>query len=166
MYAFTADDGSSRSSRANLQTGAIHLPRGCHDRNSGHVRWNPQADPRMLDAHQAVPTRVLRPAKVALSLKTRTVKAEAIEAFTIPVMRESATFCWSQSSRRYYLMRIQHARARLATSYMSGVSVMASPRCPPVWMQYVDSPPRTLRQIPHHTQPGLGSHHRGTAQET
>ena len=37
--AYTADDGASRSRRANLQTGAIlHLPRGRRDRNPGHVR--------------------------------------------------------------------------------------------------------------------------------
>ena len=36
--AYTADDGASRSDRANLQTGAIlHLPRGRQDRNHGHV---------------------------------------------------------------------------------------------------------------------------------
>ena len=54
--AYTADDGASRSSRANLQTGAIlHLPRGRRDRNPGYVRLNCQAEPRMLDAHLAVP---------------------------------------------------------------------------------------------------------------
>ena len=37
--AYTGDDGTSRSGRANLQTGAIlHLPRGRRDRNPGHVR--------------------------------------------------------------------------------------------------------------------------------
>ena len=37
--AYTADDGASRSGRANLQTGAIlHLPRGRPDRSPGHVR--------------------------------------------------------------------------------------------------------------------------------
>ena len=37
--AHTADDGASRSGRANLQTGAIlHLPRERRDRNPGHVR--------------------------------------------------------------------------------------------------------------------------------
>ena len=36
---YTADDNASRSSRVNLQTGAIlHLPRGRRDRNPGHVR--------------------------------------------------------------------------------------------------------------------------------
>ena len=36
--AYTADDGASRSGRANLQTGAIlHLPRGRRDRNPGHA---------------------------------------------------------------------------------------------------------------------------------
>ena len=42
MYAstaYTADDGASRNSRPNLQTGAIiHLPRGRRDRNHGYVR--------------------------------------------------------------------------------------------------------------------------------
>ena len=39
VYAPTADDGANRSSRANLQTGAIlHLPRGRRDRNPGYVR--------------------------------------------------------------------------------------------------------------------------------
>ena len=60
--AYTGDDGANRSSRANLQTGAIlHLPRERRDRNPGYVRWNRQADPRMLDAHQAIPTGALRP---------------------------------------------------------------------------------------------------------
>ena len=37
--AYTADDGATRSGRANLQTGAIlHLFRGRRDRNPGHVR--------------------------------------------------------------------------------------------------------------------------------
>ena len=37
--AYTADDGASRSGRANLQTGAIfHLPGGRRDRNRGNVR--------------------------------------------------------------------------------------------------------------------------------
>ena len=36
---YTTDDGANRSSRANLQTGAIlHLPRGRRDRNPGYVR--------------------------------------------------------------------------------------------------------------------------------
>ena len=47
---YTADDGTSRSSRANLQTSAIlHLPRERRDRNPGHVRRNRQADLRMLE---------------------------------------------------------------------------------------------------------------------
>ena len=55
--AHTADNGASRSSRTNLQTGVIfYLVRGRRDRNPGYVRRNRQADPRMLDAHQAVPT--------------------------------------------------------------------------------------------------------------
>ena len=65
MYAptaYTADDDTSRSSRANLQTGTIlHLPRERRDQNPGRVRCKHQADPRMLDAHQAVPTGALRP---------------------------------------------------------------------------------------------------------
>ena len=37
--AYTADDGASRSGRANIQTGAIlHLPGGRRDRNPRHVR--------------------------------------------------------------------------------------------------------------------------------
>ena len=36
---------------------------GYRDQNSGYVRCNRQADPRMLDAHQAVPTCALRPAE-------------------------------------------------------------------------------------------------------
>ena len=60
--AYTADDGASRSGRANVQTGAIlNLPRGRRDRSPGHIRLNRQTDPRMLDAHQAVPTGTLRP---------------------------------------------------------------------------------------------------------
>ena len=36
--AYTADDGANRSSRENLQTGAIlHLPRGRRGRNPGHI---------------------------------------------------------------------------------------------------------------------------------
>ena len=37
---------------------------------------------------------------------------------------------------------------------------------PPVWMQYVDPPPGTLRQTSCRTPPGLASHHRSAAQET
>ena len=56
-------------------------------------------------------------------------RASIASAFTIRVMKESATFGWSQSSRRYRLTRIQHARVRLAISTdMSGVSVTAPPR--------------------------------------
>ena len=39
-------------------------------------------------------------------------------------------------------------------------------RGPPIWMQYVGSPPGTLRQTPHRTPPGLAWHNRDTAQET
>ena len=43
-------------------------------------------------------------------------------------LEESATFGWSWSSRRYRLMRIQHARVRLAISTdITGVSVSAPP---------------------------------------
>ena len=49
-------------------------------------------------------------------------RASIASAFTIRILRESATFGWSWSSRRYRLMRIQHARVRLAISTdMSGV---------------------------------------------
>ena len=41
-----------------------------------------------------------------------------------------------------------------------------SNRSPPVWMQYVDPPPGTLRQTSYRTPPGLVSHHRSAAQET
>ena len=41
-----------------------------------------------------------------------------------------------------------------------------SNRSPPVWMQYVDPPPGTLRQTSYRTPPGLASHHRSAAQET
>ena len=54
-------------------------------------------------------------------------------AFTIRVLRKSATFGWSWSFRRYRLMRIQHARVRLAISTdISGISVTAPPRIAPV----------------------------------
>ena len=39
-------------------------------------------------------------------------------------------------------------------------------RGPPIWIQYVDPPPGTLRQTTHRTPPSLASHHRDTAQET
>ena len=56
-------------------------------------------------------------------------RASIASVFTIRILRESATFGWSYSSRRYRLMRIQHARVRLAISTdMSGVSVTAPPR--------------------------------------
>ena len=41
-----------------------------------------------------------------------------------------------------------------------------SNRSPPVWMQYVDPPPGTLRQTSYRTPPGLALHHRSAAQET
>ena len=50
-------------------------------------------------------------------------------SFTIRVLWESTIFGWSQSSPRYRLMRIQHARVRLVISTdMSGGSVTAPPR--------------------------------------
>ena len=84
MYAptaYTADDGANRSSQANLQTGAIlHLPRGRRDRN-------PDMSVEIARQTRACWMRIRRYSrelydqpKVALSLKTRMVKAEAIEA--------------------------------------------------------------------------------------
>ena len=50
--AYTADDVESQSGRANLQIVVIlHLRRGRCERNPGYVRWNRQADPRLLDVH-------------------------------------------------------------------------------------------------------------------
>ena len=79
--ALTADDGARQSDRAKLQTSAIfHLPRGCCDRNPGHVCRNRQANPRMLDTHQAVPTGALRPTESSALPQDPNGKAEAIEA--------------------------------------------------------------------------------------
>ena len=84
MYAptaYTADDGANRSSRANLQTGAIiYLPRGA-------VTETPDMSVEIARRTRACWMRIRRyirelydQPKVALSLKTRMVKAEAIEA--------------------------------------------------------------------------------------
>ena len=107
--AYTADDGANRSSRVNLQAGAIlHLPRGRRDRNPGYVCWNRQADPRMLDAHQAVHSRELygQP-KVALSFKTRMVKAEPIEALLY------GCSTWTLRQEHYAKLRPVHHRVLL-----------------------------------------------------
>ena len=56
-------------------------------------------------------------------------RATIVSAFIIRVLRESDTLSWSSSSRRYHLMRIQHARVRLVIQVdMSRVSVMAPSR--------------------------------------
>ena len=61
-----------------------------------------------------------------------TQKASIASAFTIRVLRQSATFGWSQSSLRYRLIRIDHARVHLAISTdMSGILVTAPP--PPLF---------------------------------
>ena len=91
MYAstaYTADDGGSRSSRANLQTGAIlHLPRGRLFRR--HLRE--------LYDHP----------KVALSLKIRMLKAEAIKALLY------GCSTWTLRQEHYAKLRTVHQRVLL-----------------------------------------------------
>ena len=78
---YTADDGTSRSSRANLQTGAIfNLPRGA-------VTEIPDMSVEIARRTRACWMRIRRylrelydQPKVALSLKIRMVKAEATAA--------------------------------------------------------------------------------------
>ena len=56
-------------------------------------------------------------------------RASIASAFGIRVLRKSATLGWSQNSRRYRLMRIQHARVRVAISMdISVVWVTLPPR--------------------------------------
>ena len=61
----------------------------------------------MLDAHQAVLTGALRPPKVTLSLKTRMVKAEAIEALLY------GCSTWTLRQEHYAKLRTVHHRVLL-----------------------------------------------------
>ena len=61
----------------------------------------------MLDAHQAVPAGALRPTEVALSLKTRIVKAEEIEALLYGYST------WTLRHEHCAKLRIVHRRVLL-----------------------------------------------------
>ena len=80
--AYTADDGSSQSGRANLQTGVIlHLPRGRRDRNPGHISVEIARRTRACWMRiRRYQRELYDQPKAALSLKTRMVKTKAIEA--------------------------------------------------------------------------------------
>ena len=72
--------------------------------------------------------------------------------------------CWMRI-RRY--LRELYDQLKVALSLKTRmVKNGRGNRTPPVWMHYVNPPPRSLRQTPHRTPPGLASHHRGTTQDT
>ena len=71
--------------------------------------------------------------------------------------------CWMRI-RRY--SRDLYGQPKVAALSQDPDGKGRSNRSPPVWMQYVDPPPGTLRQTSYRTPPGLASYHRGAAQET
>ena len=106
--AYTADDGANRSGRAIVQTGAIvHLPRGA-------VTEVPHMYVEIARRIRACWMRIRRylrelydQPKVALSLKTRMVKAEAIEAFLY------GCSTWTLRQEHYAKLRTVHHRVLL-----------------------------------------------------
>ena len=113
MYAptaYTADDGANQSSRANLQTGAIlHLPRGRRDKT-------PDMSVEIARRTRACWMCIRRYSwelyygqpKVAHSLKTRMVKAEAIEALLY-----GCNSTWTLRQEHYAKLRTVHHRVLL-----------------------------------------------------
>ena len=78
--AYTADDGANRSSRANIHTSAIlHLPRGRRGRPDMSVEIARRTRACWMRIRLYLQELYDQP-KIALSLKTRMVKPEAIEA--------------------------------------------------------------------------------------
>ena len=110
-HASTADDDASGSGRGNLQTGAIlHLPRG----GRGGATETPDMSVEIARRTRACWMRIRRylrelynQPKVALSLKTRMVKAEAIEAFLY------GCSTWSLRQKHYSKLRTIHHRVLL-----------------------------------------------------
>ena len=106
MYAptsYIADDGASRSSRANLQTSAIlHLPRGRRDRNPGHVREIARRTRACWMRIRRYLRELYDQPKVALSLKIRMVKIEAIEALLY------GCSTWTLRQEHYAKLRTLH----------------------------------------------------------
>ena len=107
--AYTADDGANRSGPAIVQTGAIlHLPRGA-------VTEAPHMYVEIARRIRACWMRIRRylrelydQPKVALSLKTRMVKAEAIEAFLY------GCSTWTLRQEHYAKLRTVHHRVLLS----------------------------------------------------
>ena len=80
LTAYTVDDGASRRNRANIQTSAIlHLPRGRRDRPDMPVEIARRTRACWMRIRLYLRELYDQP-KVALSLKTRMVKPEVIEA--------------------------------------------------------------------------------------
>ena len=61
----------------------------CDDDSPGHVRWNRQTDPRMLDAHQAVPTGALRSTERPECLRRRQSRPSCMDAVRGPFARNT-----------------------------------------------------------------------------
>ena len=109
--AYNADDGVSRSSRANLQKCAIlHLPRGA-------VTETPDVSVEIARQTRACWMRIRRylrdlydQPKVALSLKTRMLKAEAIETLLY------GCSTWTLPQEHYAKLRTVHHRVLLRSS--------------------------------------------------
>ena len=95
----------NRSSRANLQTGAIlHIPTGRRDQNPGFVRWWTRACWMRIRRYSR---ELYGQPKVALSLKTRMVKVEAIEALLY------GRSTWTLRQEHYAKLRTVHHRVLL-----------------------------------------------------
>ena len=111
MRASTADEDTSRSNRANIQTGTIlHLPAGRRDQN-------PDISAKIARRTRACWMRIrwyLRELyvqlKVALSRKTQMVKTEAIEALLCACVR---FFAWTLRQKHYSKLRTVHHRVLL-----------------------------------------------------
>ena len=72
--------------------------------------------------------------------------------------------CWMRISQAVLTGALRPTVSRALSQDPDGKG--RNNRSPLVWMQYVDSPPGTLRQTSYRTPPDLASHHRGAAQKT
>ena len=106
--AYTADDGASRSGRANAQSDAIlYLPRGRLDRRPGHyVEIARRARACWIRVRRYL-RELYDQLKVVLSLKTRMVKVEAIEALLYGYNT------WTLRQEHYAKLRSVHHRVLL-----------------------------------------------------
>ena len=173
--AYTADDGASRSGRANVQTGAIlHLPL------RDVVTEIPDMSVEIARRTRACWIRIRRylrelydQPKVALSLKTQMVKTEAIE----DLLYRCSTWTLCENSAPYTTDSSPdgpaHAGCASDGTYGSSTTNRKS-RSPsrPKWLRprqsrtsCMDAVRGPFAKTPHRTRPSLASYNRGTAQE-